>query len=327
MSIKTVSRVINNEPSVKGTNKSRVLEAIAELGYVPSASARALRSHRSYQITFVADTSRNVFANVVLFGALRACHASGYQLILDMVDPERQAADDFPEEWIDSLVRKGKSDGVILMPPLCSDRSLIEKLIDANIFSVSVGARAVHPLQGSVTVDDRQAAYEMTQHLIVHGHRRIGFVHGPPDQLASHDRFEGYKLALAENGLPVDESLLAYGNFFLESGMAAGSELLDRDDRPTAIFASNDLMAAGVLASAQKIGIPVPAELSIAGFDDDAIAQATWPCLTTIRQPLEGLGEAAVKLLSAAKGNIDAKTAIAMTMGHELVERESVRTI
>lgn len=327
VSIKTVSRVINDDVSVKQRNRERVLDAIKELGYVPSSSARALRSHRSYQITFAVDASRNVFANVVLFGALRACHQLGYELIVEMVDEGRQAAEDFPEEWISSLTRKGKPEGVILFPPLSTDQHLVEKLFDADIPSVSVGSRGVNDLQGSVTVDDKLAAYEMTCHLIEKGHARIGFVHGAPNQLSSRDRFEGYKIALAENGLQLDEGLCFQGDFFLKSGVSAGSALLDRKDRPTAIFASNDLMAAGVLVAAQKLGISVPSELSLAGFDDDAIAQGTWPNLTTIRQPMEALGEAAVKLLSSAKGKIDAKSSNAMTIGHELIERESVKAI
>lgn len=328
VSIKTVSRVINNETTVQEKYKVKVLQSIEKLGYVPSTSARALRSNRSYQINLISSSSRNSFANRVLFGALRACHDMGYQLVLDLIEPHQENVQEFTDNWIKNLTIRNKPEGIIVFPPLSLNKKFVGKLLEANIPVVSVGANSIHEQQGAVTIDDQAAAKAMTNYLIQKGHRRIGFVLGAKDQPATNERFKGYEAALRENGIILDKTLLYEGDFHFESGLAAGENLLSQSKRPTAIFASNDEMAAGIIFSAQKLGVAIPTELSVAGFDDSIFIRGLWPSLTTIRQPLEDFGRTAIEILSSVKGCVDnVDVDINKCLNYELVERNSVAEI
>jgi LacI family transcriptional regulator len=148
-------------------------------------------------------------------------------------------------------------------------------------------------------MDDRRAAYEMTGHLLQLGHRDIGFIRGHPGHGASRRRFEGYAQALADQGAALNADWVVQGNFSSESGVDCGQALLDRPDRPTAIFASNDDMGLGVLMVAARLGLSVPDRLSVVGFDDSTAAKIVWPPLTTVRQPVIDMAYAAADLLLA----------------------------
>jgi LacI family transcriptional regulator len=167
-------------------------------------------------------------------------------------------------------------------------------------------------------MDDAQAADDMTTHLINHGHRRIGFIKGHPNHMASDDRLAGYCRALERAGIGFDPELVAEGEFDFESGARAAARFLDMADRPTAIFASNDDMAAGVLAVAHDRNIDLPGELSVAGFDDTTLARTVWPPLTTIHQPMAELARTAAEILIAG-GDINHRR-----LPHQLIERASV---
>lgn len=324
VSIKTVSRVVNNETTVQEEYRVKVLKSIEQLGYVLSTPARTLRSNRSYQINLISNSSRNTFANRVLFGALRACHNMGYQLVLDLIEPHQENVQEFTDAWIEKLTLRNKPEGIIVFPPLSLNKNFVKRLIDANIPVVSVGATSVHKKQGSVTINDREAAKEMTKYLINKGHRRIGFIKGAKDQSATKARFKGYKAALRKSGIDLDKTLLYSGDFHFESGLAAGEALLSQPNRPTAIFSSNDEMAAGIIFSAQKLGIAIPTELSVVGFDDNTFARGLWPSLTTIRQPLEDFGKTAVEILSSLRGGVgNTDFDIDKCLSYEFIERDS----
>lgn len=158
---------------------------------------------------------------------------------------------------------------------------------------------------GFVWMDDRAAAYDMTRHLLALGHRVIGFVKGDPAHSASAKRYDGYLAALADAGVAPTPAFVREGDFSFRSGLAIGEELLARAALPTAIFASNDDMALGVLISAIKLGIGVPDRLSIAGFDDAPTSRAAWPQLTTVRQPKAEMAAAAVDILVDARYRAD----------------------
>jgi len=170
-------------------------------------------------------------------------------------------------------------------------------------------------------MDDAQAADDMTTHLINLGHRRIAFVKGHPNHMASDERLYGYRRALDRAGLPFDPHWMAEGEFDFDSGFAACEKFLALPERPTAVFASNDDMAAGVLAAAHQAGLELPRELSVAGFDDTTLARMVWPPLTTIRQPTFELARTATELL------LSGQTLVHKRLQHELVERESVVAI
>ena len=328
VSIKTVSRVVNNETTVREEYKVKVLESIKQLGYIPSTSARTLRSNRSYQINFISNSSRSAFSNCVLFGALRASHDLGYQLVVDLIETHQEDVEQFADNWVEKLALRNKPEGIIIFPTLSLNKKFVGELIDANIPVVSVGSTSVHEQQGSVTINDRKAAKQMTKYLIGKGHRRIGFVLGPENQSSAKERFKGYKKALNKNGISFDESLLYQGDYNFESGLVAGKALLSRPDRPTAIFACNDEMAAGVIFSAQKLGIAIPTELSVVGFDDNLYASGIWPSLTTIRQPLEDFGKTAMEIISSFKGGVrTVDDEIDICLNYEFIERSSVAKI
>ncbi len=178
-----------------------------------------------------------------------------------------------------------------------------------------------HALTSSVFMDDVQAADDMTMHLLNHGHRRIGFIRGHPSHMASDDRLAGYRRALDRAGAGWNPALVADGAFDFDSGVAAASLFLALPEPPTAIFAANDDMAAGVLAVAHDRGIGLPRALSVAGFDDTVLARTVWPPLTAIHQPVQALAHAATDILLAGGPTTHRR------LSHHLVERASVATI
>jgi LacI family transcriptional regulator len=152
----------------------------------------------------------------------------------------------------------------------------------------------------AVTIDDFKAAQAMTRRLIELGHTRIAFIKGQPTAYASESRFEGFETAMLDAGLNLDPTLVAQGFFTYRSGFDAAERLLSQKARPTAIFASNDDMAAGAVAAAHRLGLDVPAHVTIVGFDDTAMASSVWPELTTVRQPIADMAGMAVRLLNDA---------------------------
>lgn len=325
VSIKTVSRVVNNEPTVQPEYKEKVLKSIECLGYVPSTSARALRSNRSYQINFISNSSRNTFSNRVLFGALQRCQEMGFQLVLDLIENRQQVIPEFIDNWIEELSLKPKPEGIIALPPLSLNQRFVEKLMDLNIPVANVGGASVHPKQMSIRIDDQAAAKEITTYLIKKGHRRIGHILGANGQSATADRFAGYKAALEDNDISFDENLIFQGDFHFESGVRGGEYLFSKAERPSAIFSSNDEMASGVIIAAQKMGIVIPDEVSLVGFDDNVLSCGLWPSLTTIRQPLEKFGETAMEFLTSMRGHSEIRDEKMETcLEYELIERHSV---
>ena len=324
VSVKTVSRVLNNEPHVQDALRAKVRDAVKALEYVPSASARSLRSRRSYCINVVSHSLNSSFVHAIQFGALNACQDGGYRMIVSMLDPEKAKDTAYLSDWCDGLVKDGKPDGVILVPPLSDDASINTTIADRGIAIVRIGPNDIEDGNGTVLIDDRAAAKDATEHLIDLGHRRIGFVRGKEDQGATHERFKGYRDALHAAGIDLDKVLVLPGLFDFETGLAAGSAFLEMDVPPTAVFAGNDDMAAGVLVAAHRHGVSVPAEFSIVGFDDSEIAEKMWPALTTIRQPLQALGARAMELLIQMAGrNKPAGDGMVETLAYEMVVRQS----
>ena len=188
-------------------------------------------------------------------------------------------------------------DGATLPPPLADDLRLLDALDRAGIVRVQLAPGIAAPTADAVGIDDRAAAREMARHLIALGHRRIGFITGDDALAASPLRLEGYRAALDEAGIPVDPAFVAAGDFSYRSGFEAAMRLLGLPDRPTAIFAANDDMAAAVVAAAHRQRLDVPHDVSVCGFDDTAMATMIWPQLTTVRQPIAAIAATATLLL------------------------------
>jgi LacI family transcriptional regulator len=293
VAIKTVSRVLNNEPKVRETTRERVMAAVKALNYHPSISARGLAGRRSCLIGLVYENPSANYIMDVQNGAMARCREERFQLIMHHCSV--RGADLATD--IGGLVDQTHVDGLVLTPPLSSSKELIETLDERSLPFVRIAPNRMRHASPFVDVDDQAAAREMTEYLIGIGHRRIGFIVGNPEHYASGRRLEGYKAALKRHGIDYRAEYVKQGYFVFESGLESGNALLAMPERPTAIFASNDDMAAGVLMAAHQRGIDVPGQLSVAGFDDAPIARVVWPRLTTVFQPAYDLAYAATDML------------------------------
>ena len=287
----TVSRVINDEQAVRPATRAKVRDAIAALNYAPSAAARALSGGDQTRICLLLSNPSTSFLSELLMGSLE--QASHHHVLLAV----EKLAEDMSVAMVIEHLCQGHVDGIILPPPLCDSPEMLDALQAASIRAVTVAASHPWPGVSAVNIDDRLAAQDMTRHLVALGHRRIGFIRGNPGYTSSQRRFDGYEAALGEAGIALDPALVAQGLFDYRSGLDAAEHLLDLTDRPTAIFASNDDMAAAVVAIAHGRGIDIPGDLTVCGFDDTPLATTIWPELTTIRRPISEMARTAVDLL------------------------------
>jgi len=316
VAIKTVSRVLNDEPNVRPETRARVLAAAEALRYQPSLSARSLAGRRSYLLGLIYENPSANYLVDLQHGAMARCRQEKFRLFVHQCSGQ---GDELTRDVI-GLIDQTHVDGLIVSPPLSETPALIEALERRNLPFVRIAPDVEH---GSpyVDMDDEGAAFEMTEYLISCGHARIGFIRGDPSHSASDRRLSGYRKALEKHGLKFDAACVRQGFFVYESGLEAGRELLRMTSPPTAVFASNDDMAAGVLIAAHELGIEVPRDLSIAGFDDTYIARIVWPRLTTIHQPSYDLAFFATDLLLQRLKDDDGPRS--NRLPYQLVRRES----
>ena len=293
VSIKTVSRVANKEPNVSEATRARVQAAIDSLSYRPDPSARSLASRRSFLIGLLYDNPSASYLVNIQHGALAISRAEGYDLVIHPCASQ----DEHLNREIASMVAQSKVDGVILTPPLSDMASIARLLEDLGTPFARIAPADRRPERSEVYTNDREACAEMTAYLASLGHRRIGFIVGHPDHGALQARLKGYEDGLAANGLEMEESLIEQGYNSFASGADCATRLLSLADRPTAVFASNDDMAAGAMRVAHEMGLAIPGDVSVAGFDDVPLASQLWPSLTTIRQPIEAMARRATELL------------------------------
>ncbi|MDO1529228.1 LacI family DNA-binding transcriptional regulator [Fulvimonas sp. R45] len=298
VSLKTVSRVINHEAAVRSETREKVERAIAQLGYRPDPSARSLRSTHSFAIGLVYDNPNAHYVIDMQNGVLSACRERGFGL---QIHPCDATSPKLAEELV-ALVKRSRLAGLVLAPPMSEQAPLIAMLKAHDIAFVRIISSREDPHDGSpcVYIDDRHAAYAITEHLIQLGHTRIGFLWGEPHHRSSPERYQGYADALKDYGLPPNRKLVLPGRYAFDDGFRSARKLLALKDkeRPTAIFGSNDEIAAGVLAAARSIGLDVPWDLSIAGFEDSPFSKQAWPALTTARQSIAEVGRhAALRLM------------------------------
>lgn len=307
VSIKTVSRVANHEANVRDSTKERVQKAIAELNYRPDQSARNLASHRSRLIALVYDDPsayKIPSAGYVVRmqqGALRACRSNDYELLIHPCNYQNKNVG----AELKALIERVRPDGIVLAAPLSNMPKIIRSIgaTETPIVRISPGKKKTK--QFSVAMDDRKYSAEMTRYLASLGHKKIAFLTGHPQHKAVANRFLGYQDGLQDSGLKFSEQLVAAGDNSIGSGEACAEKLLARKQRPTAVFAANDDMAAGVIRVADRLDIDVPGQLSVAGCDDVALAQQVYPALTTIRQPLARMAErATLALIQHSRGTI-----------------------
>ena len=293
VSMKTVSRVMNNEPNVRLATREKVEAAVVQLDYRPNMSARSLAGNRSYLLGLLYAIPSAHYVLDVQEGVLDICRPQGYELLVHPCNHQ----DPLITQEIINLIRDKRIDGVMLTPPLSDNMTLLQALKKIAVPFVRVAPTENKGLSPYVETNDREATYDMTCKLIAMGHTRIGFICGHPDHRAVTLRFDGYKAALIENNLAIANELVEQGLNSFESGEACARKLLQIKPRPTAIFAANDDMAAGVMMVAHQMGIKIPADLSVAGFDDTPVAHQIWPALTTVRQPIQQMAKKATELL------------------------------
>jgi LacI family transcriptional regulator len=294
VSIKTVSRVFNREPNVRQATRDKVFATARTLGYAPNISARRLAARRSFIVALLyRDDDVNHYIPDIQHGALDTCRERGYNLLLH---PCQGDIDDAALE-IEQLARQSLLDGFIVTPPLADSRKLMAAMGRLAVPFVRVSQLYREQFSPSVSVGDRLGAYRMTEYLAGLGHRNIAFIVGNQNQGASVDRLQGYRDAVKEFELTHNPEWIRQGDFTFESGSRCMTELMSLKKQPTAVFASNDDMAAGALLIAHRQGHEVPRDMSIVGFDDIAMSQRLWPPLTTVRQPTKKAAAVATTLL------------------------------
>lgn len=269
------------------------MAAVRELKYAPNPAARRLAGSDNFRIGLIYSNPSISYLSAFLVGALDEAGRNAAQILLEKsgMGPEAQLA------AVEKLIRGGV-DGVILPPPLGESGPILRALKKAEIPIATIASGEQRQKTICVRINDYSAAYEMGQYLLALGHKRIGFIMGPENQSGSIDRRLGFLKALDEAGISQPPELMAPGSFNFRSGLEAAEQLLAVPEahRPTAIFASNDDMAAATVSVAHRLGLDVPGDLSVVGFDDTAIATTIWPELTTIHQPVTTMAESALDL-------------------------------
>jgi len=317
----TVSFVLNDVPGVKISpeTRQRVLEAARELDYYPTAAARSLASGKTRRIGLILGEGQDrlaadAFLPTFLQGVTASVHRRGYLLML-------QLSEDVPShEAYVRLIREQQVDGLILSGPR-SDDSLLPQLAEEKFPLILHGRLDGHDLP-YVDTDNRAGAYRVVNHLAALGHRRIAFISNAPlFYSGTQDRFAGYRQALAEHDIPLQEELIRTAAFLPHSAYAAMSELLALQKPPTAVFAASDVVALGAMSAIHAAHLRIPEDMAVVGFDDIFLAAHACPPLTTVRVPAYGLGwTSAEVLINLIKGEEEVSSVILET---ELVIRES----
>jgi len=295
VSFKTVSRVINHEGTVKQDTLAKVNQAIKELNYQPNTAARNLAGAKAFALGFIYDNPNAYYVIDMQKGILEECGRKGYELL---IHPCVSTNENIMKE-IQQMVKRTQLSGLIVSPPLSENPDFIDQLADLDIeFVRLVSGNDTHQEDTScVFVDDREAANTIVEYLISIGHKKIAFISGDKHHKSSSERQNGYLQAMENKGLSVDDAWIVEGRYSFDSGVAGAKQLLALANRPTAIFACNDEIAAGALLAARLDGVEIPAQLSIVGFEDSPFSRQTVPQLTTAAQPTKLIASSAAELL------------------------------
>mgnify|MGYP000949119999 CR=1 FL=1 len=288
----TVSRVLNNQRHhVREETRRAVLQAAQDLGYRPNSIARSLKTKKSHCIGVITDDIDTPFLPSMLKAIEHYAFSRGYSALVcnSGYELDRQKA------YIEMLTQR-QVDGIIFAASFVY--SYTEELINPGLPIVYAYSYSPHPKKNSVLSDDMSAACQAVDYLVNLGHRRIGYINGPEDVIPSRERIKGYRKALQDHGLIFDVGLVRNGEWEEpKSAYQAAKELLALQDPPTAIFAANDVMASGVIDAAADLGLQVPNDISVIGYDDRDMARFLKPALTTVRLPMADIGSTAAKML------------------------------
>ena len=319
VSKRTVSRVINRSDKVNQATREKVEEIIRQLNFAPNRQARGLAASRSFLLGLIYDVP-TLFINDIQKGMLGVCEGAGYELVVHACHFESDhLADD-----VMTFMRRARLDGMVILPPISDVSRLAERLEEAGTRFVRFTSRLEGDPRKLVVTDYLPAICEMTRYLVELGHRKFGFISGPPSHVSSQKRQETFIEALASHGLELPPEMMAEGAFTYQSGLHAAKQLLSRDDRPTAIFAANDEMAFGVMNVANEMGIRIPGDLSVVGFDGTPYSTFVIPSLSTIiRQTDEMARLGTQKLLAIINEGEEAAEKFETMVSPRFVPRES----
>ena len=323
VSFKTVSRVVNNEGTVGKELQEKVWKAVKQLNYRPNLSARGLRGAAS-SIGFIYDNPNSNYVIDMQRGILDECGKQGYELVIHPCDASSRTIIQEILEMID----RSRVGGLVLTPPISENPDILAAITERKVKFVRIlsGSQAPDNISPCVFIDDHNAAYAITEHLINLGHKEIAFLGGDEEHKSSGERLAGFKSAMQDHKIKPKDKFIVPGSYSFESGVDRTRKLLANSRvKPTAIFACNDEIAAGTLFAARIAGVDVPAELSIAGFEDSPFSRQAWPNLTTAAQPTSTIAQkAALLLIKSIKQQASAGKSIASEGYYpELIVRDS----
>lgn len=319
VSVKTVSRVINNNQNVSDKTRSRVVSAMDDLNFAPSAIARQMRLGKATAIGMLYGDPGSEYQAQLNHSILRACVNVRRYLSVELFEEESKP-------WVDQVAAfldRSQVGAMILVPPLCDSVEVHALLQDRGVDFALISPS--QPVSGAsaVAMDDRLAAREITEHLISLGHTHMAHIAGDEGHVAALSRRRGFLEAIDHAPANVKrDPLIVSGRFQFKEALLSADKLLSRSDPPTAIFAANDHMALAVMMAAHRRGVAIPEDLSIAGFDNTPMGQSIWPTLTTVAQPFDEIARKAVQILGRDKARSD-DIAAAHILPHKIVLRAS----
>jgi len=319
VSKKTVSRVINDSELVQPETRERVLNAIARLHYVPDPQARGLSSRYAYLIGMVFDNPTAQYVVSMQYGILDGLKNSGFELVVHPCDSKQP---DYVE-GVKEFVRRQRLFGVVMVPRVSEDENLALAMQELGVHYIRIAAVALDDPSNMIITNDRRAGFEAAQYFESLGHKHMAMITGPGRYRSALERSSGFREGLRTRGLELKEQCVYEGGYTFESGVTGAQVLLSQTPRPTAIFAANDQMAAGVYKVAHRMGIAIPEQLSVIGYDDSPLAVQLWPALTTCHVPVRALGQEAARALLSKRNAIGGFTGSAIQPS--LVVRDSVQ--
>jgi len=319
-SITTVSRALAGYDDVAESTRQLILQTAEEMGYRPDATARRLRKRRTDTIGFIIPTHGPRFSDPFFSELLAGIGNEAAQQELDLlVSTHAPGAEEIAA--YERMVTERRVDGLLVVRTRRQDPR-IRYLLERGFPFVAFGRADLEADFPYLDVDGRQGMAELTRHLVSLGHRRIGYISAPLDLMFAHHRLQGFRQALREAGIPLDERLVAVGELTERSGYETGRALLEQSPPPTAIIACNDLMALGVMSAVQALGLEVGRDVAVVGFDDIPLAEHARPPLTTVRQPIYEIGRRICRMLIRLlrEGSLEERQVI---LRPQLVVRES----
>ncbi len=322
VSISTVSRVLNMSGYTSEKTKEKVLNAVKKLDYKGSLVAVAMVKKQTLTLGFIIPDIKNIFHSDLTRAVEDGANSHGFNLFLCNTDNNLQKE----VEYIHLLIAKGV-DGIIFSSPEVKNKNIKEvkeKFPDLPI--VILGSKFHNLTINEILVDNFDGGYRATSHLLELGHKDIAFISGGIDSYSSIERHKGYKFALNESGIPINDDFVIFDRFYIESGYKNALKLLQKNKRPTAIFAGSDSIAVGIYKAARELNIKIPEQLSVVGFDDSQYAEILSPMLTTIHTPIKEMGQRAIEIIvkSIKEKKIIKET---LVLYPTLVERESTMAV